>query len=103
MINKKFILNLIKKYNIKVSKHFSQNFLHDFLVIKKIIDASDIEKEDVVEIGPGLGSLTSSLLKKANSVTSYEIDKNMHRVLEKEIDEKNFYLKKTNFLDADFN
>ena len=54
---------IMKKYHIKANKNLGQNFLIDEQVIEKIVNASEITKEDcVIEIGPGLGTLTKELL-----------------------------------------
>ena len=75
----KFIL---KKYNLKANKSLGQNFLINKEVLEKIIESADIGKEDlVIEIGPGLGTLTEFLLEKAQKVICIELDKNMVNVL----------------------
>lgn len=76
----KFILN---KYKITANKKLGQNFLIDDDVINKIIEASQISKDDlVIEIGPGLGTLTSKLLENAGKVIAVELDKKMITILE---------------------
>ena len=76
----KFILN---KYKITANKSLGQNFLIDDEVINNIIKASNINKEDlVIEIGPGLGTLTSKLLENAGKVIAIELDKKMITILE---------------------
>ena len=71
----KFILN---KYNIRANKSLGQNFLVDDNVVNKIIEASDITKNDlVIEIGPGLGVLTNRLLRTAYKVIAIELDEKM--------------------------
>lgn len=73
---------IMKKYHIKANKNLGQNFLIDEQVIKKIVNASEITKEDcVIEIGPGLGTLTKELLEKAGKVISIELDKKMITIL----------------------
>ena len=75
----KFIMD---KYHIKANKSLGQNFLVDEDVIKKIVDCSEITKEDlVIEIGPGLGTLTKYLLEKAYKVICIELDKKMVNIL----------------------
>ena len=65
----KFILN---KYKITANKKLGQNFLIDDEVIQDIVEASNIEKNDlVIEIGPGLGTLTSKLLERCRKSNSY--------------------------------
>ena len=76
----KFIMN---KYNIKANKNLGQNFLINEDVVNKIVDCSNITKQDlVIEIGPGLGTLTSLLLEKAGKVLCIELDTNMIKILE---------------------
>ncbi len=73
---------IMKKYHIKANKNLGQNFLIDEEVIEKIVNASEITKEDcVIEIGPGLGTLTKELLEKAGKVISIELDKKMLTIL----------------------
>ncbi len=76
----KFILN---KYGITANKKLGQNFLINEAVINEIIKSADINKEDlVIEIGPGLGTLTSRLLEKAGKVIAVELDNRMVNILE---------------------
>lgn len=73
---------IMKKYNITANKKFGQNFLIDDDVIKYIIEKSDVSKDDlIIEIGPGLGTLTAELLKNAGKVISIELDTNMIKIL----------------------
>ena len=73
---------LMKKYHIKANKSLGQNFLIDENVVDKIVEKSNISKEDlVIEIGPGLGTLTSKLLEKAGKVVAIELDKKMLNIL----------------------
>lgn len=74
---------IMKKYNIKANKSLGQNFLINNQVVETIIESSEIEKDDlVIEIGPGLGTLTKGLLEKAGKVICVELDKKMIRILE---------------------
>lgn len=74
---------LMKKYNIKANKALGQNFLINENVLEKIVESSEIEKDDlVIEIGPGLGTLTKYLLEKAGKVICIELDKKMIKILE---------------------
>lgn len=74
---------IMKKYNIKANKNLGQNFLISEEVVEKIVNCSNIGKEDlVIEIGPGLGTLTKFLLEKAGKVVCIELDTNMLRILE---------------------
>ena len=73
---------IMKKYNIKANKSLGQNFLISQEVVEKIVDCSQIEKEDlVIEIGPGLGTLTKYLLEKAGKVICIELDTKMLQIL----------------------
>ena len=75
----KFIIN---KYNIKANKSLGQNFLINEEVVNKIVESSEISKEDlVIEIGPGLGTLTKFLLEKAKKVICIELDPKMITIL----------------------
>ena len=66
---------LIKKYDIHARKRFGQNFLTDARVLDKIINAADVTKDDfVLEIGPGLGTLTRVLCDHAKKVLAVELD-----------------------------
>lgn len=69
---------ILKKYNITANKNYGQNFLIDEYTVNSIIDKSEISKDDlVIEIGPGLGTLTSCLLEKAGKVICVELDPKM--------------------------
>ena len=75
-----FILN---KYNISASKSLGQNFLINDEVIEKIVESANISNEDlIIEIGPGLGTLTKRLLEKAKKVIAIELDKRMISILQ---------------------
>lgn len=72
---------IMRKYKITPNKNLGQNFLIDDVALNKI--ANNVKKDDVViEIGPGLGTLTSFLLEKAKKVIAVEIDKKMIEILE---------------------
>lgn len=73
---------IMKKYNITANKNYGQNFLIDDDVIDGIIANANITSEDlIIEIGPGLGTLTAELLKKAGKVISIELDPKMINIL----------------------
>lgn len=73
---------ILKKYNISANKSLGQNFLINDEVIEKIVDSAKITKQDlVVEIGPGLGTLTEKLLEKSKKVIAIELDKRMIQIL----------------------
>lgn len=74
---------IMKKYNIKANKSLGQNFLINQNVVDSIIQSAEISKDDlVIEIGPGLGTLTKFLLEKAGKVICIELDKKMISILE---------------------
>ena len=73
---------IMKKYKIKANKALGQNFLINQNVVDAIVDSSNISKQDlVIEIGPGLGTLTKELLEKAGKVICIELDKKMINIL----------------------
>ncbi|KRG11397.1 16S rRNA (adenine(1518)-N(6)/adenine(1519)-N(6))-dimethyltransferase RsmA [Staphylococcus sp. NAM3COL9] len=73
---------LLNQYGFNFKKSLGQNFLIDVNIIQKIIDASDIgENTGVIEIGPGMGSLTEQLAKNAKKVVAFEIDQRLIPVL----------------------
>lgn len=74
---------LMKKYGITANKKLGQNFLIDENVIDTIANASEISSDDlIIEIGPGLGTLTDKLLQKAGKVIAIELDERMIAILE---------------------
>ncbi|MDG0844504.1 16S rRNA (adenine(1518)-N(6)/adenine(1519)-N(6))-dimethyltransferase RsmA [Staphylococcus equorum] len=73
---------LLNQYGFNFKKSLGQNFLIDVNIIQKIIDASDIGKNTgIIEIGPGMGSLTEQLAKNAKKVVAFEIDQRLIPVL----------------------
>lgn len=73
---------IMKKYGIKANKDLGQNFLINNEVVENIINSSEISKEDlIIEIGPGLGTLTKELIKRAGKVVCIELDKKMIKIL----------------------
>jgi 16S rRNA (adenine1518-N6/adenine1519-N6)-dimethyltransferase len=94
---------LMKKYNIKANKALGQNFLINENVLEKIVESSEIEKNDlVIEIGPGLGTLTKYLLEKAGKVICIELDKKMIKILEDRFSlYENFEVKNQDVLKVD--
>ncbi len=74
---------VLQKYNFNFQKKYGQNFLIDTRVLEKIINAADITKEDfVLEIGPGIGTMTQYLCEHASKVVAVEIDRNLIPILE---------------------
>lgn len=73
---------IMKKYGIAANKSLGQNFLINEEVVEQIVEKAEISKEDlVIEIGPGLGTLTKELLEKAGKVIAIELDKRMIEIL----------------------
>ena len=76
-------IEVLQKYNFNFQKKFGQNFLIDTHVLEKIIDAAGVTKDDLVlEIGPGIGTMTQYLCENARQVVAVEIDKNLIPILE---------------------
>ena len=74
---------LMKKYDISANKRLGQNFLIDDNVVEEIINNAEISTNDyIIEIGPGLGTLTSKLVEKAGKVTCIELDDRMITILQ---------------------
>ncbi len=74
---------VLQKYNFNFQKKFGQNFLIDPHVLEKIIDAAGVTDEDfVLEIGPGIGTMTQYLCEAARHVAAVEIDRNLIPILE---------------------
>ncbi len=79
---------VLQKYNFNFQKKFGQNFLIDTHVLEKIMDSAEITKEDcVLEIGPGIGTMTQYLAERAGHVVVVEIDKNLIPILEDTLSE----------------
>jgi 16S rRNA (adenine1518-N6/adenine1519-N6)-dimethyltransferase len=73
---------IIKKYQFHFKKNFGQNFLIDVNILKKIVEKANVTSQtNVIEIGPGIGSLTEQLAKKAKKVVAYEIDRTLLPIL----------------------
>lgn len=73
---------VLQKYNFNFQKKFGQNFLIDTSVLDRIISAANITKDDMVlEIGPGIGTMTQYLCESAREVVAVEIDKNLIPIL----------------------
>ncbi len=80
--------SLVKKHNFAIQKKFGQNFLIDEHVLNKIISAAELTRDDyVIEIGPGLGTMTQYLCEQAGKVTAIEIDKELIPILSETLSE----------------
>lgn len=86
--NPKKTIEVIQKHGFDFQKKFGQNFLIDPHVLDKIIAAAGITKDDfVLEIGPGIGTMTQYLAEAAREVTAVEIDRNLIPILEETLAE----------------
>ena len=75
-------IEILQKYDFRFQKKFGQNFLIDTHVLEKIISSAGITKDDfVLEIGPGIGTMTQYLCESAREVMAVEIDKNLIPIL----------------------
>ena len=81
--NPKNTIAILQKYNFNFQKKFGQNFLINTNILEDIIEAAQITKEDfVLEIGPGIGTMTQYLCESAREVVAVEIDKNLIPILQ---------------------
>ena len=81
--NPKNTIEILQRYHFNFQKKFGQNFLINANVLEEIIDAADIKKDDfVLEIGPGIGTMTQYLCEAAREVVAVEIDSNLIPILE---------------------
>lgn len=96
---------VVKKYNFKFTKSLGQNFLIDDKVLDDIVEGANVSKEDfVIEIGPGVGTLTKELLAKAKKVCAVELDSDLIPILQEELEGyDNFQLIHKDALKVDFN
>jgi 16S rRNA (adenine1518-N6/adenine1519-N6)-dimethyltransferase len=95
-------IRLMQQYSVAPQKKFSQNFLVDDAAVKKIVDSVPFDQsKEVVEIGPGLGSLTFELVARAEHVTAIDFDRDMVKVLNEELKEKNVSIMQEDFLKTD--
>ncbi len=83
-------IEIIQKYQFAFQKKFGQNFLIDSRVLDKIIGAAGVTKDDMVlEIGPGIGTMTQCLAESARQVVAVEIDRNLIPILEETLKDYN--------------
>ena len=95
--------HILKKFNLRASKRLGQNFLIDSAVVDGIVDAAEIaEGDNVLEIGPGIGTLTQGLLEAGANVTAVELDKKLPAVLAQTLEGyENFKLVQGDILKVD--
>lgn len=78
---------ILKKYKFRLNKNLGQNFLVDGNIIDNICEGAEITKNDgIIEIGPGIGTLTQQLSKHANKVVAIELDEKLLPILEETLD-----------------
>lgn len=83
-------IEILQKYNFTFQKKFGQNFLIDTRVLERIIAQAEITKDDMVlEIGPGIGTMTQYLCENAREVVAVEIDNSLIPILEETLSEYN--------------
>lgn len=76
------VKDIVKSFGIKMTKSLGQNFLNDTGIISGIVDCADVDKSDlVIEVGPGIGSMTTELGERAGRVVAVEIDKHLMEAL----------------------
>ncbi len=98
-MNIKEVKGLLEKYNLNAKKGFGQNFLVDDNILKKIAySLNDKGYNGVIEVGPGLGSLTRYLVESYDKVLCYEIDTDMIEVLNDTITSEKLTIKEGDFL-----
>lgn len=83
----KVVREIIDLYNFNFKKSLGQNFLIDKNFVDKIIDAADIENQNVLEIGPGIGTITYEMAKLAKKVVAIEIDQSLIPILDENLEE----------------
>lgn len=81
-------MEIVKKHNFKFSKSLGQNFLINDEIIDRILEGADAKKGDkIIEVGPGIGTLTRELAQRADKVMAVEIDRNLLPILEETLAE----------------
>jgi len=83
----KVVREIIDLYDFKFKKSLGQNFLIDKNFVDKIVDAAEIENQNVLEIGPGIGTITYEMAKLAKKVVAIEIDQTLIPILEENLGE----------------
>lgn len=81
LYSQKTIKQIIDAFGFQFSKSLGQNFLTDYNIVRKIVEVADIENKYVLEIGPGIGTLTDEIRKSAKKVVSVEIDNDLIPIL----------------------
>src|SRR5437773_10122448 len=90
LLSVKIIKQLLLQYDARPSKIMGQNFLIDSGTLSKIIETAELTKDDIVlEIGPGIGTLTKGLAKRAGKVIAVEKDRVMVKILKETLRDYN--------------
>ena len=98
----KIVKEIIDLYSFRFSKSLGQNFLVDKNFVDKIVDAADVSEKNVIEIGPGIGTITYEMAKVAKKVVAIEIDDSLIPIIEENMAEfDNFDLIHEDILKAD--
>ncbi|EGY79504.1 MAG: 16S rRNA (adenine(1518)-N(6)/adenine(1519)-N(6))-dimethyltransferase RsmA [Peptoniphilus sp.] len=95
------VVEILDRYGFKFSKSLGQNFLIDGNIVRKIVDVAEVEGKNVLEIGPGLGTLTEELAMRAKKVLAIEIDKKLIPVHEETLKLDNVKVIYDDFLKLD--
>ena len=105
LVSPKKTQEIVKKYKFKFSKSLGQNFLIDENILYKIVDGAEVSKEDtVIEVGPGIGTLTQVLSDQAKRVIAIEIDKKLIPILSETLgDRDNVEVVNADILKIDIN
>lgn len=93
-------IRILREHKLSAKKKFGQNFIIDPSVVKKIAELAEVENQDVVEVGPGLGALTQQLAVLAKSVVAYEIDRDWIAHLEDSFKDSNVTIVQQDFLEV---
>ena len=88
IVNPTATIDLLKRHDLSLTKRLGQHFLVDGNVLRTILEAADVTPgETILEVGPGIGTLTEALLGKGAKVTAVEIDPRLHAILSEEFKE----------------
>ena len=105
--SKEFVIKKMSELMITPKKKYSQNFLTDYAVVEKAIDALQVQKdEQIIEIGPGLGALSQEILDRGFPLDAYEIDEDMASHLKEYFKSNiypNFNVERIDFLKVNLN
>ncbi len=87
LVSPRKTVEIINRFNLKLRKKYGQNFLIDENILLKIIEAGNLtEKDKVLEVGPGIGTLTQALSSRAEKVAAVEIDRKLIPVLQENLE-----------------